>query len=359
MNVKRAVENQIGILNMLRTAKSQNRMSHAYLFYGEEGTGKKEMAYALACLLYCPNGGDLTCDTCKTILEGNHMNVDYIGIMDDKTKISKEQITSLQDEFSKTSLVEGTRIYIIDGIDTATAAAQNSLLKFIEEPINQTPTVGIFLANELSNVVNTIQSRCILEHFPSISKDKEIEILKNEGIEELDAILTSLLTNDIDEAIEMVKNIEIDPKDALRKDAKFSALLASNPDKAEALIDSLADKMIKKSKDYHAVKEIFLELITIKNEKAAVMFFTKYVNIFQENYRMSILLSFIIAFLEDCLFHIDNPLLSPIKAEIIEYEKKNSNKLQKKMEDMLELSKNLACNVLPKNIFHSLLLKFI
>ena len=198
MNVKRAVDNQIGIFNMLKTAHDQNRMSHAYLFYGEEGTGKKEMAYALACLLYCPNGGCLCCDTCKTILEGNHMNVDYIGIGQDKTRISKEQITNLQDEFSKTSLVDGTRIYIIDGIDTATIAAQNSLLKFIEEPINQTPTVGIFLAQELSNVVNTIQSRCILEHFPSISKDKEIEILKSEGINELDAILTSLLTNDID-----------------------------------------------------------------------------------------------------------------------------------------------------------------
>ena len=69
MNVKRAVENQMGIFNMLKMAKSQNRMSHAYLFYGEEGTGKKEMAYALACLLDCPNGGDLTCPVCKTILD--------------------------------------------------------------------------------------------------------------------------------------------------------------------------------------------------------------------------------------------------------------------------------------------------
>ena len=206
MNVKRAVENQIEIFNMLKQTKAKDRLSHAYLFYGEQGTGKKEMAYALACIIYCPNGGCLECEVCKTILDGNHMNVDYIGIENNKTAISKEQVLNLQDEFSKTSLVEGTRIYIVDGIDTATQAAQNSLLKFIEEPINQTPTIGIFLANEISNVVNTIRSRCILEHFSSISKEKEIDILKEEGLEELDAILLAIITNNPTEAIELAKD---------------------------------------------------------------------------------------------------------------------------------------------------------
>lgn len=359
MNVKRAVENQIVIFNMLKCAKAQNRMSHAYLFYGDKGTGKKEMAYALSCLLYCPNGGDLTCDVCKTILDGNHMNVEYIGILEDKTKISKEQITSLQDEFSKTSLVDGTRIYIIDGIDTATQAAQNSLLKFIEEPVNQTPTVGIFLANELSNVVNTIQSRCILEHFPAIPKEKEIEILESEGIDSLDARLTSILTNDVDEAIDMVKSIDVDPIDELKKDNYFIALMASNSDKAESEIRLKADKLIKKSKDYHAVKEIFTEMLKLKNEKMAVMFYTKYVNVFQDVYRMNMLLEFTIRFLEDCLFHKNNPHLSPLSLDIDEYFKKNGIKIKEKLEDCLVLSKELSYNVLPKNIFHSLLLKFI
>ena len=145
LDIKRVVKTQDKIFNMLKKAKANNRLSHAYLFYGEEGTGKKEMAYALAALLYCPNGGCLECEVCKTILTGNHMNVDYIGIAENKKLISKEQVNELQEEFAKTSLVEGTRIYIVDGIDTASSAAQNSLLKFIEEPINKTPTVGIFM----------------------------------------------------------------------------------------------------------------------------------------------------------------------------------------------------------------------
>lgn len=318
MNVKRAVSNQIGIFNMLKSAKEGNRLSHAYLFYGEEGTGKKEMAYALACLLYCKNGGCLECETCKTILDGNHMNVDYIGIQDKKTMISKEQITDLQDEFSKTSLVEGVRVYIVDGIDTASSAAQNSLLKFIEDPLNQTPTVGIFLAKELSNVVNTIQSRCILEHFSSLPKEKEIIMLESEGIDKLDAILASILTNNPEEAIELTK-----------------------------------------SDDFIAVKELFMEFLTIKNDKQAVMYYTKYVNVFQDMNRITILLSWLLTFLEDSLFYKDSPLISPMAKEIKEYSEKNKGKIEKKMEMVLDLMGSLRYNVLPKNVFHSLLIKFI
>ena len=82
---------------MLKKAKANGRLSHAYLFYGEEGTGKKEMAFALAALHYCPNGGCLECEVCQNIIDGNHMNVDYIGMQEDKTKISKEQIMDFND----------------------------------------------------------------------------------------------------------------------------------------------------------------------------------------------------------------------------------------------------------------------
>lgn len=318
MNVKRAVGNQIEIFNMLKKAKAQNRLSHAYLFYGEKGTGKKEMAYALACILYCPNGGCLECEVCNTILEGNHMNVDYIGIQDKKTAISKEQILNLQDEFSKTSLVSGTRVYIVDGIETATLAAQNSLLKFIEEPINQTPTVGIFLAEEVSNVVNTIRSRCILQHFSSIPKEKEIELLVSDGMDLLDATLISIITNNEVEAKELVE-----------------------------------------TDDYIAVKELFLQLLQIKNDKQAVSFYVKYVNVFQDNSRIGMLLSWIIAFLEDSLFSLDNPFLKPLEKEIKSYHNKNEEVLEKKLEDILLLQRELRSNVLAKNVFHSLIIKFI
>lgn len=320
MNIKRAVENQINIFNNLKQAKLHNRLSHAYLFYGDEGVGKKEMAYATACLMYCPNDGCLECEVCQSILSGNHMNVDYIGVDDSKTMISKDQITALQDEFSKTSLVDGSRIYIVDGIDTASMAAQNSLLKFIEEPINSTPTVGIFLASELSNVVSTIISRCALQHFKAIPLDKSINQLVDEGIDELDAILAMNLTNSIDEAL---------------------ALINSN--------------------DFIKTKELFFEFIGLKNKKDGVIYFINNSNYFSNQKNLSILLQWILLFIEDSCMVQSNPdglILKPLYDKITMYRNENES-LKDKLEITLDLYNKLRYNVSAKNVFHELIVKLV
>lgn len=320
MSIKRAVENQINIFNNLKQAKLHNRLSHAYLFYGDEGVGKKEMAYALACLMYCPNDGCLECEVCKSILSGNHMNVDYIGVDDSKTMISKDQITALQDEFSKTSLVDGSRIYIVDGIDTASTAAQNSLLKFIEEPINSTPTVGIFLATELSNVVSTIISRCALQHFKAVPLDKSISQLVDEGIDDIDAILVMNLTNSIDEA---------------------RGLINSN--------------------DFIKIKELFFDFLDIKKKKDGVVYFINNSNYFSNSKNLSILLQWILLFIEDSCVISSNPdglILKPLYDKIMLYSNEN-NSLKDKLELVLDLYNKLRYNVSAKNVFHELIVKLI
>ncbi len=321
MDVKRAVANQNMIFNILKQSKSQNRLSHAYLFYGDEGVGKKEMAYALACLLYCPNDGCLECDVCKIIINGQHMNVDYIGIEDSKTMISKDQITNLQEEFSKTSLVDGSRVYIVDGIDTASTAAQNSLLKFIEEPINSTQIIGIFLAKELSNIVPTILSRCALQHFKALPLDKSVEYLKVEQVEEFDAILCASLTNNLEEAKEIATSL-----------------------------------------DFYKNKEQFLEFISLDKPKAAVLFYIKYVGYYSNNKNLLILLKWLLLFLED-VNRIDSSrdslILKPLYDRINSYKSKNGNSLKDKLKLVLDLFNRLKYNVSAKNVFHELLVKFI
>ena len=306
---------------MLKKAKANGRLSHAYLFYGEEGTGKKEMAYALAALLYCPNGGCLECDTCKTILTGNHMNVDYIGIQTDKKLISKEQVNDLQEEFAKTSLVEGTRIYIVDGIDTASSAAQNSLLKFIEEPINKTPTVGIFMAKELSNVVSTIQSRCIIEHFNMIDHQTRAKMLIEAGNDELSSILATGLTNDPDEALEIINNT-----------------------------------------NFETFKSAFLDLIDITKPKESINYYLNHLSIFSNSNNLNILLSWYLLFLEDaniCVTKDTNLILYPLCDKIITYRKRNIDRLKDLLEMTLSLFSKLKSNISAKNVFHELITKII
>nr|MCR5231314.1 hypothetical protein [Acholeplasmatales bacterium] len=62
---------------------------------------------------------------------------------------------------------------------------------------------------------------------------------------------------------------------------------------------------------------------------------------------------------EDSLFYIENPLLKPLIKDIKNYRSKNEDILEKKLEDVLTLQKQLRSNVIPKNIFHSLTIKFI
>lgn len=318
MKILDMISNQHHIYEVLKQNKMNDRLSHAYLFYGEEGVGKKEMAYALACLFYCEHDGCLTCETCKTILDGQHLNVTYIGVQDSKKLISKEQITDLQEEFSKTSLLDGPRIYIVDGIDTASASAQNSLLKFIEEPVNQTPTIGIFIATDLANVVSTIVSRCSLVHFPSIAVKKLISQLETEGIHPLDAALTSLITNNVEEA-----------KDLLQ------------------------------TKEYIDSKNLFLEFLDVKNKKQSILLYVNVVSKLNlEN--MKLFFKWVIALYED-IFKIEDKeglILTALYDKILIYAKTENEVLKTQFELILNLYSKLDYNVSAKNIFHEFITKF-
>lgn len=317
VQIEDMISNQQSIYDALKQNKMKDRLSHAYLFYGEEGVGKKEMAYALACLFYCEHGGCLKCETCQNILSGQHLNVSYIGILESKKLISKEQITDLQEEFSKTSLLDGPRIYIVDGIDTASASAQNSLLKFIEEPVNNTPTIGIFIATDLANVVSTIVSRCALIHFPSIDVKKLSKLLEVEGVVPLDASLASLITNNVSYAKELLE-----------------------------------------TKAYKETKEIFLNYLELKNRKQAVLFYIDALSKLT-NENLNLFFKWLIAFYED-VFKIESKedlILTSLYDKILLYAKTENIVLKTQFATILKLYSKLNYNVSAKNIFHELISK--
>ena len=318
MDLKLVVQNQNRIFEMLKNSYKNDRLSHAYLFYGDNGVGKKEMAYALACIVNCSDVC-LECDTCKSIIEGNHMNVEYIGIEENKTMISKDQITDLQENFSKTSLVDGTRIYIVDGIDTASSQAQNSLLKFIEEPINNTPTIGIFIATELSNVVSTIISRCSLVHFKALSNDTLFNMIEDK--DDLDKSLACIISNNINEIKELINS----------------------------------DNFIK-------CRELFLELISLRKPKDGVVYFINHNQFFSKDNNLDMLFKWLIAFIEDAILvsdNDDNLIIKGIYDRIVSYQKYNKDTLKYKLEVILDLYSRLRYNITAKNLLHELVIKLI
>jgi DNA polymerase-3 subunit delta' len=178
MDISQLKETQPKILEQFNIAKQKNRLSHAYLFHGIKGTLKFETALYVSMMLYCkeeePCG---KCSSCQRILNQTHPNV--FVIEPEGKVIKKEQITRLQEDFSKTMVEEGPKIYIIRHIDLINTAAANSLLKFIEEPFSE--TYGFMTTENMSSVLPTLISRSQNMTFSKMSQSHIIKQLINDG----------------------------------------------------------------------------------------------------------------------------------------------------------------------------------
>ena len=212
------------VLQILENSYKHNRLSHAYLFAGAKGTLKKKMAYHFAMMLYCKHDEVCyECDTCRQILNNNHLNVFYIEPTGQNIK--KEQILALQEEFSKTSQIEGPRIYIINHADKMSTQAANSLLKFIEEPTSE-ETYGILITEQKDSILSTIISRSIILNFDMPKKTEVKRLLLDSGLDEKIVDVLTYITNNEDEAKVMVLEDEFNDLNNLFN--KFILQLSTN-----------------------------------------------------------------------------------------------------------------------------------
>lgn len=189
-------------LHFFEQTIGKNRLAHLYLISGPKGSGKSQLVEDVSFLILSQHREDVT--HLKQQIEerklSNLMVIEPEGLV-----IKKEQILMLQNEFSKTALVSGPRIYIIKSIEKISQGAANSLLKFMEEPQSQ-KVYGFLLTENIDDVLTTIYSRSQIIHLKSINeKDLEQELLSRD-VEERVAILAPYLTKDLEEAILLSEN---------------------------------------------------------------------------------------------------------------------------------------------------------
>lgn len=178
----------------------RKRVAHAYLIYGEEGTGKETVGYLLAKSLFCKNSEQAEpcnqCNECKRIDSGNHPDVHWIR--PDGASIKKEQIAHLQKEFTYTGLESNQKIYLISDADLMTVNAANRLLKFLEEPSRQ--TTAILMTANSQGMLDTIKSRCQIITLKPLSPRLMQKALEDEGILPENARLFSVVMPNIEQA---------------------------------------------------------------------------------------------------------------------------------------------------------------
>lgn len=227
MDFSKFKKTQEKVVRLITNSYKKNRFVHTYLFEGAKGTLKLEAAYYLASVLLC-EGEDVPCGkclSCQRILNGSHPRIFLIKPTQDTIK--KEQIDSLEYEFSRISLEDGKRVFIIEDIDKATLTASNSLLKFLEEMNDD--CYGILITEAIQNVLPTIISRSQVVSFAKVSKEELVMEYKSKGVLEETSKVLSNLTNDISEGLELIKEGKVLDIIDLVKKCNESILLCENP----------------------------------------------------------------------------------------------------------------------------------
>ena len=138
-------------LDFLHRANEQQRLAHAYLICGPQGSGKRELVTNLAALVTDQSAGQ------SKILE--HPDVHVAEPESKSRRIVIEQIRELERELQMRSMLGGKKVGIVFDADRLKTEAANAFLKTLEEPPNN--SLLLLTTTQPEALPDTILSRCI------------------------------------------------------------------------------------------------------------------------------------------------------------------------------------------------------
>jgi len=151
------------LIGALQAAIRHEQVGHAYIFDGQRGMGKTLVAKTFAKTLQCEERGVTPCGICKSCRmfdSGNHPDVLYpvptktktLGVEDVREQINRAVETK--------PYAFRYKIFIVESAGEMSAAAQNALLKTLEEPPSY--VVFLLLTDGAGLLLPTVLSRCVL-----------------------------------------------------------------------------------------------------------------------------------------------------------------------------------------------------
>ena len=154
----------------MQAAIRDKKPFHAYLFQGEEGVGKEALARTFAAGLQCQSESTdkpcKECVSCRQMESGNQPDV--IWVTREKASLGVDEIREqLCNTMDIKPFSSPYKIYLVPEAEKMTEAAQNALLKTIEEP----PEYGIviLMTSNIYALLPTILSRCLTMEFRPLS----------------------------------------------------------------------------------------------------------------------------------------------------------------------------------------------
>ena len=181
-------------IEALQRAMRLDRLPHGLIFAGPDGVGKRTTAAALGKLFLCekPKGEKAcgTCQSCKLFDAGNHP--DYHLVYRQLARLEREKIKAMELSIDvvrqflvgpanlKSAMGQG-KFFVVQEAELLNAAAQNGMLKTLEEPAGRTAIV--LLTDQPESLLATIRSRCQVIRFAPLPSEIILKKLGDRGVD--------------------------------------------------------------------------------------------------------------------------------------------------------------------------------
>jgi DNA polymerase-3 subunit delta' len=271
---------QAGTVEKLKAQLRLGRVSHAYMFCGSPGMGKRTLAGMLAGVLLCeaavaPTGGAATattagvagnaatmsgeadsavyepaaqnsgavaymsvhgaadnaapmrdaawkacgtCNSCKLLKSGAGPDLRVVRAETGKT-IPVDEIRAVNSWVSVRPTYSERKVYIIEEADLMSVSAQNALLKTLEEPPSY--AAAIMTAANPRALLETVRSRCVMYNFSRYSDSEVAAIIRNHS-DKLYKSNESSKTDELSKSNEISKSNESYKTDEVYKSNELS-----------------------------------------------------------------------------------------------------------------------------------------
>lgn len=193
------------VLEGLARQIAADEVAHAWLLLGPAGSGKRPTAVAMGAALNCPVSPGEGCGKCSSCLRVQRRRFpDVHHVVPEGPIIPVDVVReTIVPEAARSPFEGRVKVFIIEEAERMNVAAQNALLKTLEEP--QPDTVFILISDDEDEILETIRSRCRIVRLDAASEARIVELLTRQGVSEEQALVAARVAEgDFEYALELV-----------------------------------------------------------------------------------------------------------------------------------------------------------